>query len=65
MRHPFFRPLWVRIAIVAVCFAWATLELSRDEGTWAVIFGAIGGYAAYNLLFAWVSPEDDEDNDNA
>ena len=64
MRHPFFRPLWIRIGLVSLCFAWAALELSRDEGTWAIIFGAIGGYTAYHLLFAWVAPEDDKKNDD-
>ncbi|RVD37518.1 DUF3329 domain-containing protein, partial [Mesorhizobium sp. M4A.F.Ca.ET.020.02.1.1] len=26
--HPFFRPLWRRIAVVAVCLAWSVIEFA-------------------------------------
>lgn len=38
--HPAYRRLWVRIAIVAVCFAWATVEFVTGDPFWGVISGA-------------------------
>lgn len=51
--HPFFRPLWRRAAIVALCFAWALFELSMGEALWALAFCAIGAYCAWALLVAY------------
>jgi hypothetical protein len=54
--HPFYRPLWIRIAIVAVCLGWAIVEASTREPFWAIIVGALGIYAAYKLLLTF-SPQ--------
>jgi hypothetical protein len=54
--HPFYRPLWIRIAIVAVCLGWAIIEASTREPFWAIIVGALGIYSAYKLLLTF-SPE--------
>ena len=51
--HPFFRPLWRRIAVVAVCAAWAVVELVVGDPTWAIMVGAVGAYAAYAFLIAY------------
>ncbi|EXL03204.1 hypothetical protein [Aquamicrobium defluvii] len=51
--HPFYRPLWRRIAIVALSFAWAAFELSNGETIWAMVFGAIGLYCGWALLVAY------------
>ncbi len=51
--HPFYRPLWRRIAIVAVAFLWAAFELSNGETIWATVFGAIGLYCGWALLVAY------------
>jgi hypothetical protein len=48
--HPTYRPLWVRIAIVAVCLGWASIELITGEPFWAILVGAVGVYAAWVLL---------------
>lgn len=48
--HPFFRPLWRRIAIVALCLGWALVETLGGSPFWAVLFGAAGVYAAWELL---------------
>ncbi|MBK8456093.1 MAG: hypothetical protein IPL47_02460 [Phyllobacteriaceae bacterium] len=45
--HPFYRPLWVRIAIVAVCFAWAAVEIAIGAPFWGVLFGGAGLYAVF------------------
>jgi hypothetical protein len=51
--HPFFRPLWRRVALVAVCAAWTVVELVVGDPTWAVMTGAIGAYAAWTFLIAY------------
>ena len=58
--HPFFRPLWLRIAIVALCLLWAMVEASTGGGMWAVLFTAIGLYAAYGF-FVTFNPREPDD----
>ena len=58
--HPFFRPLWLRIAIVAVCLLWAMVEAGTGEMMWAILFAAIGLYAAYGF-FVTFNPREPDD----
>jgi len=51
--HPFFRPLWLRIAIVAVCLLWAMVEAGTGEMMWAILFTALGLYAAYGFFITF------------
>lgn len=55
--HPFFRPLWLRIAVVALCLVWAALEMRWGAPGWAMLFGAVGLYAGYRL-FVTFAPRD-------
>jgi hypothetical protein len=48
--HPVYKPLWVRVLIVAVCLGWATIEAFGPEPFWAVIVGGLGAYSAWMLL---------------
>lgn len=48
--HPFFRPLWVRILIVAVCAGWAIFEFTTASPTWGFVFLALGAYAAWGFF---------------
>jgi len=57
--HPFFRPLWRRIALVAACLAWAALEFYGGSQTWGMIALAFGAYGAYQFLFRYQPPPDD------
>ncbi len=54
--HPFYRPLWRRIVIVAVTAAWFGFEvlISRSQ-LWAVLAGALFAYTAWILLYTWKS----------
>ncbi|MFD2173726.1 hypothetical protein [Rhodobacter lacus] len=55
--HPMFKPLWVRIALVAFCFLWAGFEVFTTKSfLWAAIFAAAGGYAGYHLLYKYTPP---------
>lgn len=55
--HPFFRPLWLRVAIVAVCICWAAFELVLGSPGWALLFGALGLFSGYRL-FVTFAPRD-------
>ncbi|TXI11240.1 MAG: hypothetical protein E6Q76_02750 [Rhizobium sp.] len=48
--HPLYKPLWVRILIVAVCFGWAAVETLGSQPFWAMLSGALGAYSAWMLL---------------
>lgn len=54
--HPFYEPLWRRLLIPAVCFAWAGFELYAGGPFWAVIVGAMGIYATYKLFIEKRTP---------
>ena len=53
VRHPAFRPLWARLALIAVPAAWAAFEAARGEWLWAGVFGAAAGYLAWAYLVAF------------
>lgn len=54
--HPMFRPLWVRVLIVAVCLGWAILEFVGGSPFWGMIVGALGVYAGWGFFFAATRP---------
>lgn len=57
VRHPFFNPLWIRVALsVAVC-GWALFELWMGSAFWAMLFGAAGIYLVWALLITWTPVE--------
>lgn len=48
--HPFFRPLWIRVLIVVFCAAWGAFEIFMGSVGWAIVFLAIGAYAAWGFF---------------
>jgi hypothetical protein len=55
--HPFYRPLWVRLAIIASTAIWTALEiLYAKEGFWTVIAVAVFAYCLWAFLLNWKSP---------
>ena len=50
--HPFFEPLWIRIAVVVVCVAWGLFEFSTGAVFWGVLFTGVGLFAAWNFFVA-------------
>ena len=47
--HPFFRPLWIRVAVVAVAAGWGGFELWTGSPWWGALF------LAFAALSAWAS----------
>lgn len=62
VRHPFFLPLWRRVALVALCGGWALMELVLGNPLWALVFAAIGGWCGYQF-FAAFDPKDYQPRD--
>ncbi|MEJ8474633.1 DUF3329 domain-containing protein [Roseibium algae] len=56
--HPFFRPLWRRIAIVVFCACWAAFEFYNGNETWGWITLAIAAYAVWTFLIDFKQPKD-------
>ena len=57
--HPFFRPLWRRIALVAICLGWAGLEFYGGSQTWGMIALGFAVYGAWQFLWMYRPPKDD------
>lgn len=60
LQIPFFIPLWRRTVTVAVAFGWAGFELISGSPFWAVLFGAMGAWAAWQFFVVWNPKEKDE-----
>jgi hypothetical protein len=52
--HEFYRPLGVRIAIVAVTAAWAAFEFFyAQEGFWSVVAAAICAFSFWSFIVTY------------
>jgi hypothetical protein len=52
--HPFYKPLWRRIALVAVVGGWTAFELFyTKEPIWIVVAGGLFAYTAWIFLINW------------
>ena len=59
--HPFYRPLWRRIAIVAVCLFWVAFEVATGPDTmWLMLALAFTGYSLWTFIIAWPRKTDPE-----
>jgi hypothetical protein len=56
--HPFLRPLWRRVALVAFCAVWAAWELYSGETFWATLAVGMAAYAAWTFLISYPKPDD-------
>lgn len=60
LQVPFFIPLWRRVVTVAVALGWAGLELVTGSVFWAILFGAMGAWAAWQFFVVWNPKEPDQ-----
>ena len=63
VRHPFFRPLWVRIAVVGLCFGWALFEVVSGSPFWGMLFGAAGSWCGYWFFLAFDPADYEKEQD--
>jgi hypothetical protein len=55
--NPFYKPLWRRVVIVAICASWLLMELVYfKQPFWAVIAAGFLGAAFWSLI--WTYPKD-------
>ena len=47
---PFFRPLWRRVALVAVILGWAAIEFITGSPFWGTLFLGMGGWSIYQFF---------------
>ncbi|MCO6385366.1 hypothetical protein [Oceanicola sp. 502str15] len=62
LQDPFFRPLWLRLLIVAICLVWAGFEYATGSPGWAVLFGGLGGWAIWQFFVVWTDPRREDEN---
>ena len=61
-QHPFYKPLWRRIVIIAVITVWFGVEFYMGErGLWLMLAGGMLAYAVYLFLITW--PNDTPEGD--
>jgi hypothetical protein len=53
LNHPFFIPLWRRVAVVAFAVGWGLFEFASGSPFWGTLFLGIGGYAFWGLFLAF------------
>jgi hypothetical protein len=52
--HPFYKPLWRRIALVAFTGTWAAVELIYlQSGLFSALFLGLFAYAVWVFLLTW------------
>lgn len=67
-KHPFYKPLWVRVAMVVSIALWLAFEIwqasvGRGSGLWLALAAGMLGYAVYTFFLTW--PGDRSGDDGA
>ena len=62
--HPFFKPLWRRVALVVFCMAWSVFEFWNSAPFWGVLAGGMGLYAAWMFLWTYKPPAENPPPDS-
>ena len=61
-KHPFYQPLWRRVAIVATVALWLAFELwQQNSGLWIALAGGMLVYAVYTFFITWPKDEPPDD----
>ncbi|EDZ41070.1 MAG: hypothetical protein P8P65_10925 [Planktotalea sp.] len=59
LENPFFAPLWIRIAVVAVMTLWGLFELSQAAYMWSIIFLGFAAICGWRFATIDYSARDD------
>jgi hypothetical protein len=54
--HPFYRPLWRRVFIVALCAVWALFEAVYGDKFFMMLLGALAAYSFAVLIVRYEPP---------
>lgn len=57
--HPFFRPVWRRAAVIAVCLVWSAVEWWNGETFWGLLTLAIAGWGVWVFFLNYQPPADE------
>lgn len=49
LKHPTFKPVWVRVAVVVFCTVWALFEFVWGDSVWGAAIAAIAVICAYSF----------------
>ncbi len=49
LKHPSFKPVWVRVSIVVFCTLWAVVEFLWGNAAWGTAIAAIAVICAYRF----------------
>ncbi len=61
---PFFKPLWIRVAVVVFPAAWSIFEFVSGEVVWGGLFVALAALS-FHGLFITFKPREPEKKDEA
>lgn len=64
LQTDFFRPLWIRVAVVAVCLLWSIFEFSGQSVLWGALFAGLG-VVSFHQFFLTDWPDKSNDTDKA
>lgn len=53
LQHPWFIPLWRRVAVTGLCLFWTVVEIYLGDPFWLILFGALTIYCGYSFFFAF------------
>lgn len=51
LRHPFFLPLWRRVAVTGALMSWTGVEMTVGSPLFGVLVGALAVYCLYHLFW--------------
>lgn len=54
--HPFFRPLWRRVLIVAICIAWSIFEFVTNAPFWGTLALGFAAYGVWQFFITYQPP---------
>ena len=65
LQNEFYRPLWIRVALLTVLFLWAIVEFFAGALIWGFLFVALAIIALWQWFVAdWPQPQLTKDNHN-
>ena len=69
-KHPFYKPLWVRVAVVVAVALWLGFEIwqanaGTGSGLWLALAAGMLGYSVYTFFITWPKDEPTDDGGSA